>query len=64
MEKLAMRKHTSDHDNSLKGRVLARVYADDLKRVGGADAKQVSTNGTRDTEIVTDPTWALADHEV
>ncbi len=48
----------------LKGRVLARVHADDLKRVGGADAKQVATNNGRDTEITSDPTWALADHEV
>lgn len=48
----------------LKGRVLARVHADDLQKIAGRDAKQVATNGARDTEIVSDPTWALADHAI
>ncbi len=46
----------------LKGRVLARVHADDLKRIGGADAKQTAT-AHNDIDIASDPTWALADHE-
>jgi hypothetical protein len=51
-------------EDSLKGRVLARVHADELRKIAGRDAKQVSTGAGRDTEIVSDPTWALADHAV
>jgi hypothetical protein len=58
-------KKTSEQEvpQALKGRVLARVHADDLKRIGGADAKQTST-AHNDVEITSDPTWALADHAV
>lgn len=58
-----MKKH-SEQQSSLKGRVLARVHADDLSKVAGADVKQIGTNGGKDIEIYTDPTWALADHAV
>lgn len=50
------------NDEILKGRVLARVHADDLRKVVGC--KTASTNGGKDTEIYDDPTWALADHAV
>lgn len=52
------------NEESLKGRVLARVHADDLRKIAGRDAKQVSTSNGRDTEIVGDPTWAIADHAI
>lgn len=52
------------NDEVLKGRVLARIHANDLSKVAGCDTKNQSTNQGRDTEIVTDPTWALADHAV
>ncbi|HEY0554532.1 MAG TPA: hypothetical protein VGG20_09710 [Thermoanaerobaculia bacterium] len=52
------------NEDALKGRVLARVHADDLRKVAGRNTKNVPTNGIRDVEVVTDPTWALADHEV
>jgi hypothetical protein len=48
----------------LKGRVLARVHADDLRKVAGMDAKTVASNGGRDKEVVSDPTWALSDHAI
>ena len=45
----------------LKGRVLARVLAEDLKQVGGAETK--SKPITRGDEIVND-SWKLADDQV
>lgn len=52
------------NDEILKGRLLARVHADDLSKVAGRDAKNVGTNNNKDIEIVSDPTWALADHAI
>ncbi|MFY9821201.1 MAG: hypothetical protein WAM82_07455 [Thermoanaerobaculia bacterium] len=45
----------------LKGRVLARVLAEDLKKVGGAATK--SKPIPRGDEIVND-SWKLADDQV
>lgn len=48
----------------LEGRVLARVFAEDLRQVAGGEVKQVATlHNYGDTEIKDDPTGALADHE-
>jgi len=38
------------NEEALKGRVLARVHADDLRKIAGSDAKQVSTQAGRDTD--------------
>lgn len=49
----------------LEGRVLARVFAEDLRQVAGGEVKQVETKfNYGDTEIKDDPTGALVDHEV
>ena len=55
-----MKKRT-DNGSELQGRVLARVLAEDLKKVGGAETK--STPIKRGDEIVND-SWKLQDDQV